>query len=1386
MGTEQSGLIGEVVHAAEMHGASDEVCTAIWRALESLLGVGRPAASVSTLELEPPSAPSAIAPSAVAPAGGAPTVGGALALPEGGRYEALSWLGAGTMGEVWRVRDHELGRTLAMKVIQRRHMVAPRVVRRFVEEARVVSQLQHPNILPIHELSRLPDGRWYFTMREVHGRDMAEVLAASPEDPDWSFRRLVDAFARICEAIGHAHARGVMHRDIKPANVMLGARGEVLVVDWGLFGLRDAGGRLQAAEPITLERDEADATSAGAILGTPYWMAPEQLMGAAGLRSDVYSLGGVLYQLLMGRPPYQGLDKDGIYARLRAGEASEAPDAGPEELRAICRKAMAWEPDERYADASEVAAAVVSWQDGVKRREAALERLALARAAEGAAAAAQEAAEEHWGAAEKALEGGASAECWESRRAADELWQQAKQESAKVSAQLQGALAYDPELPEVHERIAQTLLVRCRQARVRRDALDENFLARRVASHLEHLPAVTSAALRTELGRPVHPIEVLRAQGVNFVGRLALRRTLAKELAVNRLVTLVGTAGVGKTRLALEVAWEQLDVWSGIVLCELSEATDMLGILQGVGRALDVSLTERDPVDQLGHALRDRGAFLLVLDNLEQVAEPVAEVLERWLRVAPELTVLATSRRALKVAAEITVEVDCLSRLEAMELFARYGHAARSSFTMTPENRDLLAELVERLDRLPLALELAAARLSGLRLTVLSKRLEELFPLLQDRIRDPRARTLEKAIAWSWSLLPDWGQAALAQCSVFRGGFELVAAEAVIDLSPWPQAPPALDVLEMLRDDSLIKERHDSNDRARYSLLNAVRAFSEVRLMEGETVERHATYYAEFCAQPTLDALKREGGAARMSRFTDELENLVVVTERFADSLGLRCCLGVAQIIERRGPFLKAKRIIDGLLEQQSGLPIERAHALLALGRLERLIGSPDSAQRSFKAAMQLFVEARHRGAEGAALNNIGNLHVESGNVVEAERSQGEALKISRDIGNAVLEAKTLNSLSVMWRVRGDYDKSYSTAAQAFGIYRDLGERYYMASVLNNIGTVYRIRSELTLAEENYSAAMEIYDEFGNVGNVAILYLNIGNIRYNTGRLVEAREYYNKSLKLFREIGSRRGEGLVLPNLGGLCSNMGDMKQAMSLMLEAVDVLKEKGNKQNMAVLYQNIGVISVSQGRVDDGLFYYNKSLELYRAMKNRSSEGLVLSVMGVAYEKKGRFEESMRSYERALEIHKESKTRREEGVTRGYIGVLYLRMGDLIESRRSYERALEIHREVGDRRSEGMALSNLGEVHRLAGRLDESGELLAQGEAILLELGDTIILGELVCQKGQLALSKGERGRASGFCEEAEALRKRAHSAGAGELGQAVAALRSAIVRDSGVREV
>ncbi len=309
------------------------------------------------------------------------------------RYRHDRALGRGGMGEVLLADDRRIGRQVAVKTLREHARGDAGATARFLREARIQGQLEHPAIVPVYDLGAHADGQPYFTMKRLRGMTLEQLLARlTAGDPDiaraWSVRKLLGGFAQVCQAVHFAHSRGVVHRDLKPSNIMLGDFGEIYVLDWGVARL--AGVADEASTVVTTGDDDTDRTAHGSVIGTPGYMAPEQLRGdveAVDARSDVYALGAVLFEILTLTPLHDRSSGDSIRRSTLEGADARATARAPDrevapELEAICVRATALAPADRHASAAELVAELERYLDGdrdlARRRELAADHAAAA------------------------------------------------------------------------------------------------------------------------------------------------------------------------------------------------------------------------------------------------------------------------------------------------------------------------------------------------------------------------------------------------------------------------------------------------------------------------------------------------------------------------------------------------------------------------------------------------------------------------------------------------------------------------------------------------------------------------------------------------------------------------------------------------------------------------------------------------------------------------------------------------------------------------------------------------------------------------------------------------------------------------------------------------
>ncbi len=428
-------------------------------------------------------------------------------VPEGdpvslGRFQTLGEIGRGGMGRVLEASDPELGRTVAVKVLIDPDTVSDEQLARFAAEARITSQLEHPNIVPVYDMGATAEGLLYFVMKKVVGRSLREIIDSLAEvDPEstriWTLRRLLTTFVAVCNGVAFANDRGVLHRDIKPDNIMLGQYGEVLLMDWGVARIIGSPAR-PLHEPQDTSFGSVPVTLDGVTVGTPGYMSPEQAradLASLDAPSDVFSLGAVLYELLTLTSAFRG---DSVYATLFAamcGAPQDPRDRAPErrvpdELAEICLCALAHEPGDRYPNAAALAAAIEEFLEGSKRREAAAAHLAEAEAAwDRYRAALQEA--ERLEVERRRLEH--TVEPWrpiEQKRELLAVWERigalgpaSADAFSELIAGCEAALSRDPGNPAARELLARAHYARFEEAESAGDTADQAYFRRRVLAH---------------------------------------------------------------------------------------------------------------------------------------------------------------------------------------------------------------------------------------------------------------------------------------------------------------------------------------------------------------------------------------------------------------------------------------------------------------------------------------------------------------------------------------------------------------------------------------------------------------------------------------------------------------------------------------------------------------------------------------------------------------------------------------------------------------------------------------------------------------------------------------------------------------------------------------
>jgi predicted ATPase/transcriptional regulator with XRE-family HTH domain len=685
---------------------------------------------------------------------------------------------------------------------------------------------------------------------------------------------------------------------------------------------------------------------------------------------------------------------------------------------------------------------------------------------------------------------------------------------------------------------------------------------------------------------PAAPQHNLPLQVDSFVGRQQAQQEVQALLDRSPLVTLTGTGGVGKTRLALAVAAAAVDSYpDGVWLVELAPLADPSLVAQAVATVLGV---REEPGRPLLATLTDHvqpRALLLVLDNCEHLIGVCAELAVALLRQCPGLRLLATSREALAVAGETQYRVPALavpdlahlphpehlSAVEAVDLFMQRAQARHPDFALTSHNAPVVAQICARLDGLPLAIELAAARAGSLPLEAIAARLDDRLQLLTGGSRTalPRHQTLRAAMEWSHDLLSAPEQTLLRRLAVFSGGWSLGAAETVCAgtrLASWE----VLDLLAGLVNKSLVL-LEERGGEARYRLLETVRHYGQERLeAAGEAAavrEDHLAWCLALAeeAQPQLRGPQQGLWLARLEADHDNLREALgwSLREGGDATLSLRLAGALWRFWYTRGYLGEGQGWLARALAADQGPPAARATALNGAAALAIAQGEHGPAATMYEEALALWRALGDTRGVAESLGNLGNVMVHQGEYGRAAALHEEALALFRSLGHEEGIAQNLANLGAEAYMQGEYGRAAVLHEEALSLRRAMGDAAGIANSLNYLGLVAYMQCEYGRAAALYREALGLRYTLGDRRGIAAGLIGLGLVAYMQGEYGRAAALCEEGLLLSRDIGARdlvagsleglawvaaaRGQSQVAAHLGGAAAALREALGALLL-----------------------------------------------------------------------------------------------------------------------------------------------------------------------------------------------------------------------------------------------
>jgi non-specific serine/threonine protein kinase len=904
------------------------------------------------------------------------------------RYRVEHEIGRGGMATVYLADDLKHRRKVALKVLHPDRAAAIGQDR-FLREIEIAARLTHPHILPLHD-SGAADGQLYYVTPYIPGGSLRNKLEREKQLPLEDALQIV---REIASALGHAHNEGLVHRDIKPENILI-SDGIALVADFGIARAMSAA--------------DHHLTTGSAVIGTPRYMAPEQVTGSPDVdgRADLYALGCVLYEMLAGQPPFNGPDESLAYQHLSIEPRliSELRPTVPRPVAVTIAKALAKLPSDRHSTAARFAEALVS--------------------------------------------------------------------------------------------------------------------AVTVASTPTPQPESESGSIPSNLPR----------QRTHFIGRERELAECARLLGDTRVLTITGIGGCGKTRLGVRLAESLLETFrDGVWYADLAPVKEADRVALTLATALGIREEPETPLlTTLSRHMSDRRA-MVVLDNCEHVLQAASELVDALIAASGDLKVIVTSREGLGIEGERLFALRSLSlpavgaagsaeleASEAVRLFVDRAQALDARFALTDKTAGPVAEICRRLDGIPLAIELAAARIKVLSVADISARLDDRFRLLTGGSRTalPRHQTLRATIQWSFDQLTEDEQRLFVRLSVFAGGWTLAAAARVAAENQ--DEFEVLDLMTRLVDKSLVTMERDVEGETRYAMLETVRQYALERLNEsgdGDVVRaRHLQFYLELVeqAEPKLSSPEQLKWG---SRLLQEQENLLAA---------------------------------HAWCDRDSSHAEEGLRLVGAIRRFWSLNGMFELGRRVTAEALARPEASRRTVARAKALNVASNLSYFLGRYQDARDWSGEALAIARDVGSEANMCDAHRILGMTSMVQGDSQAAGSHMNESIALARGLDDPTRLQNGLNALAEAYRSDGNLDAAEPLYQECLIMVRKQGDRVNLAISVSNLALVAMARGAFDRAGQFLAEGVNT---VGARaiRNIWVLVDCISAYCAARGDWRLAARL-----------------------------------------------------------------------------------------------------------------------------------------------------------------------------------------------------------------------------------------------
>jgi predicted ATPase/class 3 adenylate cyclase len=804
----------------------------------------------------------------------------------------------------------------------------------------------------------------------------------------------------------------------------------------------------------------------------------------------------------------------------------------------------------------------------------------------------------------------------------------------------------------------------------------------------------------------------LPLQLTSFVGREKEIVDVKRPLLGDRFVTLTGPGGTGKTRLGLQVAAELLELFpDGAWLVELASICDSMLVPQTVAATLGIrEFAGRPIMTLLTDYLRNK-EILLVLDNCEHLLSACAELVSHLLQACPNLCILATSREALEILGEVTIRVPSLSvpdvhhippiesltQYESIRLFIERAEMVQPDFSLTMNNASSIAQICRRLDGIPLAIELAVARVKVMNVEQVAARLDDRFRLLTGGSRNalPRHQTLRALIDWSFDLLSEIESILFRRLSVFSGGWTLESAEAIC-AGDGIDKYDVLDLLTQLVNKSLVIPDRESEHETRYRMLETIRQYAREKLFEageGDLVrERHLEYFLQLSerAEPELRGPHQAFWLNRLEKEVDNIRGALewAVEDEVETSMRIASALFWFWHIRSRKS--------EGIDWLERGLDIHAAKY----------------GDQSLSTEQKFIL--------GKALNVAGSLLVMHGSPEQGDELSNRSLQLHQELGPSGRRgvAQALWNLAQGASHHENIDLATDISEKSLALYRELNDRFGIAQCLDNIGSHHIMRGNYPKAKEVWEEDLHLRRELEDRDGTGWVLTCLAELAFWQGHFDHGLSLYAEAQQSFQDVGNNWAVSMTISGMGSIVLAKGDFERAAKLYEEALAFGREMGDLNAIAGRRYDLARVAWARGNYEEAARIYEETLSFVRhELNNKNAIAGTLFELGEVAWAQGKYDLAVNRYEESLAIGRELNAQFVRAAALNGLARVAGSHGEHEKASSLYHEALTLLQPTGNRWNTAFTVEGLASLAVAQQNMEQAARLYGALEVFYLQ---------------------------------------------------------------------